>query len=133
MPGEETASGDERLHEADDLSSPVPVGDLLEKIDNPVVVLNGAGQAGLAGLASRQLQRIGVDVAYVGNAKHFDYRYTSIRYPEAPETVSEKAKALATLCDLPEEVVRTEKDLENVTIIFGKDYERVLKRLEELE
>lgn len=133
MPGEEPVSGDKGLDEADGLYSPVPVGDLLQKIDDPVVVLNGAGQAGLAGLASRQLQRIGVDVAYVGNAKHFDYRYTSIRYPEAPETVSEKAKALATLCDLPEEVVRAEKDVENVTIIFGKDYERVLKRLEELE
>ncbi|MGC9489709.1 MAG: LCP family protein [Thermovirgaceae bacterium] len=132
MPGEEPVSGDNRLHEADDLYSPVPLEDLLQKIDEPVVVLNGAGQAGLAGRASRQLQRIGVDVAYVGNAKHFDYRYTSIRFPETPEAVSEKAKALATLCDLPEEVVRPEKDLENVTIIFGKDYERVLKRLEEM-
>lgn len=133
MPGEEPVSRDNGLDEADDLYSPVPVEDLLKKIDDPVVVLNGVGQAGLAGLASRQLQRIGIDVAYVGNAKHFDYRYTSIRYPETPETVSEKAKALAMLCDLPEEVVRTEKDVENVTIIFGKDYERVLKRLEELE
>jgi len=133
MPGEETASGDEGLNEAKDLPLPVPVRDLLEKITDPVVVLNGAGQSGLAGRAARQLQRIGIDVAYVGNAKHFDYRYTSIRYPEKPETVSEQAKAMATLCDLPEEVVRTEKDLENVTIIFGKDYERVLKRLEELE
>ncbi len=133
LPGEDTVSGDKGPHEDDSLTLPVPVEELLRKIDEPVVVLNGAGQAGLAGLASRQLQRIGVDVAYVGNAKHFDYRYTSIRYPETPETVSEKAKALATLCDLPEEVVRTEKGLENVTIIFGKDYERVLKRLEELE
>ncbi len=134
MPGDDTVSDDEGSgQQVGELSSPVPVQELLEKLDSSVVVLNGSGQAGLAGLASRQLQRIGVDVDYAGNAKHFDYRYTSIRYPEKTQGASEKAKALATLCDLPEEVVRPEKDLENVTIIFGKDHERVLKRLEEIK
>jgi hypothetical protein len=131
MPSEEQVSGDEKgQSRLDGLSSPVPVQEILEKIAEPVVVLNGVGKSGVAGGASRQLQRIGIDVAYVGNAKHFDYQYTSIRYPEKPANASDSAEALAMLCDLPEEVVRTDSDLENVTIIFGKDYERVLKHLE---
>jgi len=131
MPSEGPVSADEKgKKQLDGLSSPAPVQEILEKIVEPVVVLNGVGESGVAGGASRQLQRIGIDVAYVGNARHFDYQYTSIRYPEKPANASDSAEALAMLCDLPEEVVRTDNDLENVTIIFGKDYERVLKHLE---
>lgn len=131
-PREEPRSGDNEPLADEAQEEGIPLQELVARMHKPVVVLNGTGGSGVAGNASRQLQRLGVDVAYVGNAKHFDYRYTSIRYPESSPEAADSAEALSDLCSLADEVVRTEKGLENVTIILGKDYEKVLKRLEEL-
>jgi LCP family protein required for cell wall assembly len=133
VPEELEASGDEVAPEKDTLAVGRPqIQELVARIEEPIVVLNGTGQTGLAGSASRLFQSIGVDVAYIGNAKHFDYHYTSIRYPDGSEAASDRADALAQMCGLSTEVVRPEKGLKNVTVILGKDYEKVLDRLEGL-
>jgi hypothetical protein len=83
-----------------------------------------------------QLQKLGIDVAFIGNAKHFDYKYSNINYPEgndqdAADTRS-SAKALAEICNIPSSLVRPDDSAPYATIIVGHNYESVIEKLKEL-
>lgn len=123
----EPVSGDK----AEGPKEPLVTADsMLAGIKGQVAILNGCGVKGISQAFSEHLQRLGIDVAFVGNAKHFDYRYTNIGYPENPATQTlSNAKALGELCGIPENLVRVNRGATHATIIVGKDYDIILNRL----
>ena len=74
---------------------------------------------------------MGIDVVYVGNAKHYDYKTTNVIYPlDASAQSIEAAKLLAQLSGVPSSLTRPNKFASYPSIIVGHDYERIIKRLE---
>lgn len=107
--------------------------ELRERIGK-IGILNGDGASGLGRRASRLFQRIGIEVPYAGNARHFDYHSTNIIYPAGGKEASrDAALALAELCGITNAgLVREDRRATLVSIIFGHDKDTVLKRLESL-
>lgn len=106
---------------------------LIASITTPVSVLNGAGTSGLGKEAAAALQKIGVDVAHIGNAKHFDYHTTNIQVPEkGTEATQNTAVALGEIAGVSKKLITRSSAVPQVTIIIGKDKDRVLKRLQGL-
>ncbi len=102
----------------------------LHKIQRPVAVLNGDGGKGISHSFSKRLQELGIDVTYVGNAKHFDYHASNVLYPEgAAREVVQTAKALAELCGIPPRLVKPDRKSSYATLIIGHDYKAILKKL----
>ena len=109
------------------------ISNYLSSITSPVAVLNGNGTSGLGKKASDFLQKLGIDVAYTGNAKHFDYKYSNIIYPsnQDPEKI-ETAKALAGICQISSSLVKQDDSAPYATIILGHNYNLLLDRLKQL-
>jgi hypothetical protein len=95
-------------------------------------ILNGDGAKGLGKRASQVFQKLGVDVVYTGNARHFDYYASNIVYPEnATENDRQAAEALARLCGITNKsLIRKNRTMSRVSIILGHDKESIFKRLE---
>ena len=103
---------------------------LLSKINGKISILNGDGSRGIVKRASEELQHIGVDVGITGNAKHFDYRASSILIPaNGNEADLESAEALAALCGINKKMISKNASTSSVTIILGKDNENIFKNL----
>lgn len=105
-----------------------PISELLGAITVPVAVLNGSGSPGIGKEAATRLQSIGIDVAYIGNAKHFDYKYTNILFPPGDDT-EHAAKALGKIAMIQNSLIGQDRNARHVTIIFGHDYVNILKQL----
>jgi LCP family protein required for cell wall assembly len=106
---------------------------LVSSISTPIAVLNGAGVSGLGKTVATALQKIGVDVTHIGNARHFDYRSTTVQFPErAGEQVASTAKTLAEIVGISSGLISRTSHVSHATIIIGKDHEKVLQHLEEL-
>ncbi|MDR2137884.1 MAG: LCP family protein [Synergistaceae bacterium] len=102
--------------------------DLLNRISK-IGILNGDGEKGLGRRASQIFQKLGIDVAYTGNARHFDYYTSNIVYPEnATESDREAAEALARLCGIT--LIQKNRTVSMVSVILGHDKENIFKRLE---
>ena len=133
-----TASGDqgsvdEEGKSNEDLAPPLDLKALLSGLKTPVAVLNGAGVSGLGKDAATALQKIGVDVNHIGNAKHYDYRTTTIQFPEkGNDDVSGTASALGKIVGVNTNLITRSSAVPHVTLIVGKDREDVLKRLQKL-
>ncbi len=94
-----------------------------KSITESVAVLNGTGIASVSQTVSVKLQKIGIDVAHTGNAKHFDYQFTNIIYPlNASKKAVESAKLLGELLQVPKNLVRPSKQAFYVSLIVGHDY-----------
>jgi LCP family protein required for cell wall assembly len=96
------------------LSEPAPIG--IADVP-PVVVLNGAGIAGLAQEALAQLEAQGFSVAETGNADSYDFRQTQVVYPEG---MLEEAELLSESLD-GAALVPGEQG-EPLTVVLGADY-----------
>ena len=98
-------------------------------------ILNGDGANGLGKRAARIFQRIGIEVPYTGNARHYDYHTTNIIYPPgSDDSVKEGAKALAELCGITNKgLISEHKAAESLTLILGHDKETIFKRLSSLK
>ncbi|MBQ9566030.1 MAG: LCP family protein [Synergistaceae bacterium] len=98
-------------------------------------ILNGDGANGLGKRAAQLFQRIGIEVPYTGNARHYDYHTTNIIYPPgADEDVKQGAKALAELCGIDNPgLIRENRAAESLTLILGHDKETIFKRLSSLK
>ena len=125
------ASTDSSLRSSDTpLMASSKDGDALGKIQRPVAVLNGNGGKGLSHSFSKRLQELGIDVTYVGNAKHFDYHTSNVLYPEgAPREVVQTAKALAEMCGISQKMVKANRKSTYITLIIGHDYKEILKKI----
>jgi len=105
----------------------------IKAITAPVAVLNGSGKSGLSSEASTKLQKTGIDVARTGNAKHFDYRYSNVIYPQnASQQAIESAKSLGKLLGIPNNLVRANNQAAQVSLIVGHDSRAILQRLDDI-
>ncbi|MGI6075776.1 MAG: LCP family protein [Pyramidobacter sp.] len=97
----------------------------------PIAVLNGTGRAGLAKTFTELFEKAGIEVAFTGNAKHYDYRYCLVHY-SAPENL-ELARNLAHLCGISEGLVRKADISYPAALILGKNNsQHVMERLKAL-
>ena len=97
-------------------------------------ILNGDGEKGISKRAAQIFRRIGIDVPYTGNARHYDYRASSIIYPpNADDSVKQGAMALAELCGITNErLIQPDSRATSLTLIIGHDKEALFNRLEPL-
>ena len=95
-------------------------------------ILNGDGESGLGKRAADVFQRIGIEVPYTGNARHYDYHTTNIIYPpDGGEAARDAALALAELCGITNQgLIRADRRAASLTLILGHDKEDVFRRLE---
>lgn len=98
-----------------------------------VAVLNGTGIAGVGNEIANRLQKLGIDVIYTGNAKHFDYKFGNIVYPlKAGEKTITTAKMLGDFLNIPKNLVRPNNQAFYASVIIGHDYRDTIKKLDEL-
>ncbi|MCF7934825.1 MAG: LCP family protein [Synergistales bacterium] len=103
---------------------------LLQEIRSPIAVLNGDGTKGLGRKTATALQKLGIDVAHIGNAKHYDYHFSNIYFPpEEQQAIKGTANSLGNLCGIEKGLVRSGDQAAYVQLIVGHDYERILSRL----
>ena len=97
-------------------------------------ILNGDGEKGISKRAAQIFRRIGIDVPYTGNARHYDYKASSIIYPpDADDSVKQGAMALAELCGITNErLIQPDSRVKSLTLIIGHDKEALFSRLEPL-
>lgn len=97
-------------------------------------ILNGDGEKGIGKRAAQIFQRLGIEVPYTGNARHYDYHTSNIIYPpNAGEDARQGALALAELCGITNPgLIREDRRAESLTLILGHDKETILKRLASL-
>lgn len=114
------------------LPSPEDIMSIVTDIPEAVSVLNGTGKSGVSHQVAEHLQKMGVDVVYTGNAKHFDYRTTNVIYPEkAGNETIKTAQLLAKLCGVSPTLTRKNALAIHPSVIVGHDYEKLLKRLKD--
>lgn len=132
MPGKkQTSPEDSSEHSSDPVVSDIK--GYISSIRSPVAVLNGDGTSGLGKKASDYLQKLGIDVAYTGNAKHFDYKYSNVVYPaNQGEDKVETAISLGKIFEIGPKLVREDNTAPYATIILGHDYNVLLDRLKNL-
>jgi LCP family protein required for cell wall assembly len=110
---------------------PKDISEIIASIPEPVAVLNGTGKNGLGNVVAAHLQKMGVDVKHVSNAKHFDYRTSNVIYPAAPTEKNKLAATLlAQLCGISSSLTLPNKQATYPSLVVGHDYELLLKRLE---
>ena len=115
--------------ESDLVLSQDDIRDLVSQIGK-IGILNGDGGSGLGKKASRIFQKLGIDVAYTGNAKRFGLETSNVVYPEdATESDKQAADALAKLCGITDRAQET-GTTSMVSVILGRDKDNVFKRLE---
>jgi LCP family protein required for cell wall assembly len=113
------------------LPSPKDISAMVSGIPEAVAVLNGTGKNGVGQSVASRLQKMGVDVAHVGNAKHFDYKSSNVIYPEKPTNADKRAAdLLSKLCGISPSLTRTNSLATYPSLIVGHDYETLIKRLE---
>lgn len=140
-PSANTEDGDSEAVELD--FSPEPVN--MSGFDNEKIaqlrdqilsirILNGDGEKGIGKRAAQIFQRIGIEVPYTGNARHYDYRASSIIYPPSEDDSGRAgAMALAELCGIKNErLIQPDKRAVSLTLILGHDKEELFRRLEPL-
>ena len=107
--------------------------ELVKKLNMPIAILNGDGQAGLGKTASSYFQKAGIDVAYVGNAKHYDYHYSSIQYPtKKGDEAQQNANILKEICGISNQLVQVNETIAHVTLVLGHDKDTILNRVKNI-
>lgn len=103
---------------------------LIKSVTEPIAVLNGSGKKGVGSEAALKMQKLGIDVARTGNAKHFDYKYSNIIYPQnAGSAEVGSAKKLGELLGIPANLVRPNNQAAYPSIIIGHDYAELATKL----
>ena len=100
---------------------------LVEGINVDIAVLNGDGRSGICKEVAKRLQILGVDVRETGNAKHFDYNFSNIIYPEnASVGMKNTAKMLGTFFGVANNLIRASNQAHCVSIVLGHDYKTTI-------
>ena len=112
-------------------TKPKDISQIIASMPEAVAVLNGNGKGGVGESVATHLQKMGVEVVHTGNAKHFDYKFSNVIYPEKPtENNREAATLLAQLCGISSRLTAANKQATYPSLIVGQDYESLIKRLE---
>jgi hypothetical protein len=90
-----------------------------------LIVLNGAGQAGVAGNTASLLSKYGFSIAEVGNAAEFDYQQSVVTYyhhedKETAAKLSELLKGKLVFLDNP-----AQQSSGTIKVIVGKNYSEI--------
>lgn len=85
-----------------------------------VIVYNGSGVPGIAGIAAQELIRGGLRVVDTKNADRFDYRTTSIIVQNGPVSAGEEVMAVLGVGEVLEQTA--DQQIADVIVIIGKDY-----------
>jgi LCP family protein required for cell wall assembly len=115
-------------------ATPKTVSEIVAGMPEAVAVLNGTGKDGVGSAVASHLQKMGVDVRHVGNAKHFDYKSSNVIFPADGEKMENgrlAAQYLAILCGINSGLVKQDKLAQFPSLIIGHDFEKLVKRLEE--
>jgi LCP family protein required for cell wall assembly len=115
------------------ISDQSDIQSLLTRIGK-IGILNGDGASGLGKQASQAFQKLGVDVGFTGNARHFDYHTSNVVYPEnATENDKNAAEALAQLCGITNRaLIQSDRTVTMVSVILGHDKESIFRRLQDI-
>jgi LCP family protein required for cell wall assembly len=136
-PVQKVQKAENKQHDANAaMASPTPktVSEIVAGMPQAVAVLNGTGKSGVGSAVASHLQKMGVDVRHVGNAKHFDYKSSNIIFPadlEKMENGRLAAQYLAALCGISSALVKQDRQAQFPSLIIGHDFEKLVKRLEE--
>jgi len=125
----EPRDDEEDLEEDGSLEEEQQISELVSSIKVSISVLNGSGSGGIGRETASRLQTMGIDVVHIGNAKHYDYKYSNIRFPPGEEN-EKAAKALGTIAQIQDSLIIPDKTIRHVTIIIGHDHVNVLKRFD---
>jgi len=89
-----------------------------------VAVLNGCGEAQVAGRLTRKMRGLGFDVIYEGNAENFNFLQSMVVDRRGD---LDKARRVAAALGLPhlQQVNEDTFRLEEVAVIIGRDYRQV--------
>ena len=85
-----------------------------------MIVFNGAGVPGIAGIAAQQLIRSGVRVVDTKNADRFNYAKTMIIVQRGPDSAGPEVKKILGVGEIIKKPA--EQDVADVLVIIGKDY-----------
>jgi len=91
-----------------------------QKATPRVIVYNGVGTPGLAGLASQQLIRTGFHVVNSGNAENFDYKTTLILLYHGTRADAEAVRGILGTGEI--KVQSAPQELTDLIVIIGADY-----------
>jgi hypothetical protein len=131
---ETESGGTARNAEATEVKpAPKDISEIISSIPKAVAILNGNGEQGVGKLVAEHLEKMGVQVEHIGNAKHSDYRSSNIIYPvnsSDKEKDRMAATLLAQLCGVSSSLVTTDRLATYPSLIVGHDYQSLLKRLE---
>jgi hypothetical protein len=126
LPVKPVAVGDQRYFEP----QRAQVADLLlqwwgvkvseQKSTPRVIVYNGVGTPGLAGLAAQQLIRTGFRVVNSGNAQNFDYKTTQILLYHGTQADAEAVRNALGVGQIT--VQSAPQELTDMIVIIGLDY-----------
>lgn len=85
-----------------------------------VILYNGAGKPGIAGVAAQQLIRNGFRVVDTKNANNFGYKQTIVIVQSGPASQGDKIVSVLGAGVVKEQP--SEQDVADVIVIIGKDY-----------
>ena len=85
-----------------------------------VILYNGAGKPGIAGVAAQQLIRNGFRVVDTKNANNFGYKQTIVIVQSGPASQGDRIVSVLGVGVVKEQP--SEQDVADVIVIIGKDY-----------
>jgi hypothetical protein len=85
-----------------------------------VIIYNGAGTPGIAGVAAQQLIAAGMRVVDTKNADRFDYETTLVVVQDGNMAQGEQVKSALGLGEVVDKP--SDQDVADVIVIIGKDY-----------
>lgn len=91
-----------------------------EQAPTRVIVYNGSGVPGIAGIAAQELIRGGLRVVDTKNADRFDYRTTSIIVQNGPVSAGEQVRTVLGVGKVVEQAA--DQQVADIVVIIGKDY-----------
>lgn len=118
--GEQTYFEPQREEVADLIKSWWGVDPATQGETTRVIVFNGAGVPGIAGIAAQQLIRSGVRVVDTKNADRFNYAKTMIIVQRGPDSAGPEVKKILGVGEIIKKPA--EQDVADVLVIIGKDY-----------
>jgi hypothetical protein len=94
-----------------------------------VEILNDCGIKGAADGIARAMKRPGIEILFVGNAPRYRYRGTRIQSSVGTPVVLQEILEQMGIPESSVEVVPAGRRKADVTVIVGRDYRKVLERM----
>lgn len=90
-----------------------------------VAVLNGCGEAQVAGRLTKKMRTLGFDVIYEGNAENFNFLQSVVVDRRGDLEKARRVAAALGLANCIQQVSEDTFRLEEVSVVIGRDYRQV--------